>query len=139
MLLLIGGIAALVFGIITVATGKLKLSNTKIVVGAPARVAGVILIVSFPLAFLVGVLAAMLFVVQAGGPVNPTRIPMWLEFVPLGVFVLFVVIAFVVGFAYSQPLERARPRSERDDLQREEEGPPDVRPAPRPPDDRIRG
>src|SRR5205823_841591 len=93
-----------------------------IVVGAPARVAGVILIASFPLALLIGVMAATLFVVQAGAPVTPIRFPMWLDFLPLGVFVLFVMLAFIVGSACSQPLERVLPRSDRDDLQREQDG-----------------
>jgi hypothetical protein len=137
-MLLIGGIAALVFGIITVATGKLKLGNHKIVVGAPARVAGVILIASFPLALLIGVMAATLFVLQAGVPVSPVRIPTWLEFVPLGALLLFVLLAFIVGSTCSQPLEQVRPRSDRDSLQRQQEASEEVLPVQRPSDDRIR-
>jgi hypothetical protein len=127
MPLLIGGIVALVFGIITVVTGKLKLGDTRIVVGAPARIAGVILIMSFPLALLVGVLAALLFVVQAPGPAPTTRLPMWLDFVPLGALVLFVAIAFIVGCACSQPPEQVRPRLDRDRLKRAEGAPEEVR------------
>jgi hypothetical protein len=137
-MLLIPGIVALVFGIITVATGKLKLGNGKVVVGAPARVAGVILIASFPMALLIGLMAATLLVVQAGAPITPIRIPMWLDFLPLGVFVLFVMLAFIVGSACSQPLERVCPRSERDYLQREQEASEKVLPVQRPPEDRIR-
>ena len=47
-------IAMLIFGIMALATGKLKMSKTKAAVGMPARLAGVILVIPLPLAFAVG-------------------------------------------------------------------------------------
>jgi hypothetical protein len=54
MLLLVAQIASLVYGIVGLATGKLKLTKKSAVEGRPARIGGAILCLPLPLAFAVG-------------------------------------------------------------------------------------
>ena len=69
-MLLIAEIASLVFGIITVATGKFTLSRNKVCYGAPARVVGVLLMLPLPVALLVSIAVVAMFVAR-GGVVGP--------------------------------------------------------------------
>jgi hypothetical protein len=135
---LIAEIASLVFGIITLATGKFTLSRNKVVYGAPARVVGVLLILILPvalgIAFMIGIMLA-----AQGRLVDPRNPPTALFLVEPIVFVLFFGAAMIVALANARPPrpKRLRPdeevfeEDERDDYRRREH-------ERRPPEDRIR-
>lgn len=109
MLVLIGEIAALVYGIVAVATGRLSLSAKKEARGVPARVAGVLLILPLPLALLTGVVIGTVMAAQ-GRPIGIGNVPIWIGLVELGIFLVFVIAAFVVAGVNAQPIEKRRPR-----------------------------
>jgi hypothetical protein len=46
------GVLLIAFGVVTLVKGELKLSNSKISRGGPAKLAGVLLILALPIAFL---------------------------------------------------------------------------------------
>jgi hypothetical protein len=153
-MLLIAEIAMLVLGIITVATGKLSISAGKECRGAPARVAGVLMILQLPVAIVVVV--GLMMVLAAHGRIDPTNPPGWFVLLELGIFLVFIITAFVIAGVNAQPIgtyDRARRRRDYPDERgyggpdRGEEDYGYERPRrpedpgydqPRPPDDRIR-
>jgi hypothetical protein len=117
MCLLVGEIAAFVFGIIALATGKLKLTRTKEARGTPARIAGVLLLLPLPVAFLVGLgVGAML---AAKGQV--VAVPPWLAFLELGIFLFFMICAFTIAGVYGVEPERKIPFHEEEEEPEDEE------------------
>ena len=63
-------IGMLVFGIVTLAQGKITFSRTKVVEGAPAYIAGVILLLPLPLAIMAGIFVS-LDAIQKGREIDP--------------------------------------------------------------------
>jgi hypothetical protein len=114
MLCLIAEIISLVFGIIAVATGKLTMSKTKIVRGAPARVAGIFLILPLPLALVAGVVIAARFVAE-GKVFDRANLPGWVLAVEPAIFGVCFAIAMIIAIANAGPLQPKPPRYEEDD------------------------
>ena len=61
-------IALIVVGILALARGRMTLSKTKVVVGAPARLLGLLALTPLPLAFMIGFVYAI-----SKGPDNDER------------------------------------------------------------------
>ena len=143
MLLLVLEIAMLVYGIIAVSTGRFSLSAQKEARGVPARIAGVLLILPLPVAFLVGFMVGAAMAAQ-GRAFDIQHIPPWITFMELGIFAVFAISAFVVAGVNAQPVQKyAPPKPPYDDYPEEErQRPPhggyEDQSRPQPPDDRYR-
>lgn len=92
------GLLLMGFGIVTLVKKELRLSNAKIARGTPAMLAGVLLILALPIAFLVQtVLSAMS---QAGTPLvdDATR-----SLLTYAILAVVAVAAFIVAFRGTRP------------------------------------
>ncbi|MCC6419604.1 MAG: hypothetical protein IT429_15325 [Gemmataceae bacterium] len=150
-MLLVAEIGMLVLGIITVATGKLSTSAGKECRGVPARIAGVLLILPLPISLLIGLMIAVILTSQGR---NFDERAAWPTLVELGVFLVFVITAFVIAGMNARPIGRTTARRRRDDYDERDYpeerlprgyrddrgyGDPNYGEGPRrPPDDRIR-
>lgn len=106
-MLLVAEIGMLVLGIITVATGKLSTSAGKECRGVPARIAGVLLILPLPISLLIGLMIAVILTSQGR---HFDERAAWPTLVELGVFLVFVITAFVIAGMNAQPIGRATAR-----------------------------
>src|SRR5207253_8175841 len=101
----------LIFGIITLAKGKLTLTSSKVVYGAPARVIGVILTLPLPLALLVGFLIG--FTMAAQG--KPAEGKDMLKFAPIDLGLVAAALLASLGIALAtaeRPRRKRRPAFE---------------------------
>jgi len=115
MLCCLAEIGMLVFGIVVLATGKIKVSSDRVVLGAPARVIGAILLLPFVLGtggeFLMGVYIG---IQQATSrqPLSPAEIQQKMQtpalILHLAVFVVTFIAAFVIAFAYGGRPDRGQ-------------------------------
>jgi hypothetical protein len=109
-----------VLGIYSLATGKVKLTRSKVVSGWPARLIGVILLLPFPLTLLVGVAIGAYLVSQGGvgAGARPediqARMPPWVPFIGIGMAVLCVIVCVIIGAATGAPPKKER-RDDYDD------------------------
>jgi hypothetical protein len=99
---LIGEIAALIFGIISLVTGKFTLSRNKVVRGAPARVVGLLLVLILPVALGLAVVVAAMLMAQGRLP-DPAHPPVIIYAVEPVVFVIFFSAAIIVAAIYGGP------------------------------------
>jgi hypothetical protein len=114
MLCCLAELGIMVFGIVVLATGKVKISSDRVVQGAPARVIGAILLL--PLILGVGgefLLGIILGVQQArtGQPITAAEIQAKMQIPVLilhaTVFVLTFGVAFAIALAYGRRPDRA--------------------------------
>ena len=113
-------IGALIMGIVMLIRGEVKLTRRGVRRGPGIRIAGVILMVPFPLAVGIG-LCYTLYRTSQGKQPDPAM-PGWMALVELALSVICVVLACIVAAAFS---ERCRPRRKRydDDLDWDDEQP----------------
>jgi hypothetical protein len=151
MLCLIAQIATFIFGLVVTITGKMSWSRTRITRGAPARVAGVLLMMPLPVSFLIGILVGLALVAQGRMVVGPDDVPRWLLFMEPAIYGIFVIAALWVAGANAReegqtwvpdqydPRARRGPGDERgyDDRGYDDRMYDDRSPR-QPPDDRIR-
>lgn len=91
------GTLLLLTGIFALAKGELKLSGSKISRGTPARLAGVLMILAFPIAIGVSI-AVPVMMALFRKPLNLDDPPFWRRFLPLVVMIVVAVLALVVAF-----------------------------------------
>ena len=91
------GALLILFGIFTLMKGELKLSDSKISRGKPARIAGMLMILALPIAFLVSMVVPSVMVL-AGRPVNVEDPSTWERFLPIIVMLVVALVALVVAF-----------------------------------------
>lgn len=101
-----------VMGIIALATGKIKFSNKLVVKGLPAYLVAAVLLLPFPVAFMVGVLIGLLHATNQ--PNVPFQPPAWLAFLELGITGLFALIAVLIAALTAKP-EKKKKRFVEDD------------------------
>lgn len=95
-------IGMLIFGIIALVTGKMKLSRDKVVQGPMARFLGAVGIVPLPLAMVVGFLIGFANAPAPGQPMKP-EVTMIAAGVEAAIVLVAAAIVFGVGFAIGQP------------------------------------
>jgi hypothetical protein len=99
-------IGMLVFGIVTLAQGKITFSRTKVVEGAPAYITGVILLLPLPLAFMVGIMVG-LEAAQKGRQIDPLDSKFIL--IEGGIILAcFLVVMFICAACSSEPRRSRR-------------------------------
>ena len=101
-------IALAIVGLIALFGGKLTISKTKVVRGAPARLLGLLALSPFPLAFVV-----VLGYVAANAPADPERFVadnQWTIIgIEAGIVITVAVLVFAIGAAVAtNPAETAR-------------------------------
>lgn len=151
-------IGLFVLGIVTLVRGRFDFSPTKVAQGAPAYIAGVILLLPFPLALGVGLIIGIVFATRGRFLVPEDQL--WLGLVEVGISLGCLGLALLICLLNAKnPYDRKRARRDRDwdDDEEEDDYPPRRRrarieddpdeeaPPPRPPrgpsdrgDDRFR-
>lgn len=94
-MILVVEIILLVMGIFALAGGKLTLSKTRVVRGTPARFLGILLMLPFPLSFVVGLAVGATMAVRGS---NLESLRWTLVFVELGILFGCVLLASVIGW-----------------------------------------
>jgi hypothetical protein len=129
-------IAMFVFGIVVLVTGKVNVTGTKVARGAPARIAGVILLLPFPLSLMVGILIGVIMGASGKIPDQQSLLTIG-AIVEFGIIFLCFAAAMLVAGLSAVPKDefarRRRPYDEEEDYADEEPGPSFGKP-----DDRIR-
>jgi hypothetical protein len=116
--LLIGGILALV-------RGKMNFSKNKVATGAPAYIAGVIMLLPIPLAF--GIIFCYGFFVGArGGVIDEKSLRTTAIIIEVGIVLLCLAIAMLIAVIYGEPpleasRKKRRERFEDEDFEEEDE------------------
>jgi len=106
----IAEIASLVFGIITLATGKFRLTRNKVVYGAPARIVGGLLVAPLPVALAVGMLYGIVIVAgKGGGQTDILHPPTAMVIAEVMIFLVFFSAAMIVAMVNAGPPKR-KPR-----------------------------
>ncbi len=106
-----------IFGILALVRGKMTLSKNKIVIGAPARLLGLVALAPLPLAFGAGVL----FAITQGAEANAERFAednRWtLTLIEAGIVIGTAIVVFLIGamVAVSPAEAERRERGVRDD------------------------
>lgn len=89
-----------IFGLIALIRGKMTISKTKVVVGAPARLIGLLALVPIPLTLGVGMLIGIAKVAEGG---NPEKIAEdnrgLLMGVEIGIVIVIAILVFGLGAA----------------------------------------
>jgi hypothetical protein len=144
-------ILMLVFGIITLITGKFTVSRGKVVRGVPARSTGLVMILPLPLALGAVVLIGVILV-ATGQAADEKMVRLVVTIVEASIVGICFVIAMIIARVNAEPSDRPRRRREDYDegYDREEYDRPDDHDDPdrprrgsddrihRPPDDRFR-
>jgi len=99
-------IAMLVGGIVALITGKLSISRTLQLRGAPARIAGIVLLLPLPLAFAVGFAIGFLKATQGKGLDESFRLVVGL--VELGITLACLVVVVVMTAVWGRQPPRKR-------------------------------
>jgi hypothetical protein len=97
---LIAEIAMLIFGIIALATGKIKLSRNVVVRGPMARVIGLVLMAPIPLSLAVGLAIGTAFVIKGK---TVTEVPWGIRLIEPVIALICGVVALVMGRAFKSP------------------------------------
>src|SRR5262245_17492016 len=100
-----------VLGILLLSLGKFRLSPTRVVRGWPARLLGVVALLPFPVAFVLGFVTVILM----GRPIKPDE-QLWFGLLIDGGCVVGCVLAlFGLGWLLSEPVTRAEEDDEDDE------------------------
>ncbi len=132
-------ILMLVFGIVTMITGKFTLTRSKIVRGTPARIVAGIMLLPLPLALVVGVPIVATILAKRGDEDKARLIGTIVE--ASIVLICFIAAMTTAAIYAGPPPKKRRPRRDEEDEEYKREE--DDRPRPparrvrRPPDDRI--
>lgn len=87
-----------IFGILALVRGKMTLSKNKIVVGAPARLLGLLALAPLPLAFGVGAVYAVTQVAAGGDPEKFAEDNRWtLTLIEGGIVIGVAIVVFAIG------------------------------------------
>jgi hypothetical protein len=127
-------IAMFVAGIVALVTGKMNVSRTKVARGVPARLAGVVLMLPFPLALVIGIIALVLMS-SGGQPPNANSFQTVDIAITLGSIVFCFVVAMLIAGLNAVPKDDLAGRPGREEEDYADEG---ARPSPRERSDRIR-
>ncbi len=101
-------IIMLVAGIVILVRGKLNFTKNKVTTGAPAYIAGVILLLPLPLAFCVGFVLALRMQAR-DGVVDASRIAGTATAIEIGIIFVCLAIALTIAGIYAKPpLEEGR-------------------------------
>ena len=87
------GVLLIAFGVITLVKGELKLSDSKISRGGPARLAGVLLILALPIAFLAQLANSAM--AAAGNPLLDEATSAVMTYV---ILIVVALVALVIAF-----------------------------------------
>jgi hypothetical protein len=149
----IAELICLVFGIVVLATGKIKLTGSRIVKGVPARIIGVLLLLPLVLgtggAAIYGAMVS--FQAAQANPGNPPDTAALAKQLETPVLIINIVgggiplvAAFILALVNAKPGEKPRPKREEDEFDETDEDRPrrrrradDVDKDDAPPDDRI--
>ncbi len=135
MLAIILWIVMFVLGIVTLVTGTINVSRKKVARGAPARIAGVILLLPFPLSLILGIVVGLAMGASGNVPQGGSLLALGVA-LELGPIILCFIGAMLVAGLNAVPKdEPARRRRPDDEGDYEDE---DAGRAYRKPDDRIR-
>ncbi|HZN35372.1 MAG TPA: hypothetical protein VFB80_16195 [Pirellulaceae bacterium] len=96
-----------IYGLYVLVTGKMKLSATKEVVGAPARLIALIMLAPFPIAFAAG-LGVGFVAGMNGQDIGDLR--MTLMLMEVGIVVACAIAAFSIAHAIGKPPGAAQPQ-----------------------------
>lgn len=106
-------IGLFILGIVTLVRGRFDFSPTKVAQGAPAYIAGVILLLPFPLAFGVGLIIGIVFATQGRFLVPEDQI--WLGLVEVGISLGCLGLALLICLLNAtNPYDRKRARRDAD-------------------------
>jgi hypothetical protein len=101
-------IIMLIFGIIALIRGRFLLTRVKEVRGWPARIIGVLLILPFPLGFLLGMVLGAIFLAM-GKEIGGKDFTLAAQIVGFVVVVICFLAAIVVAMIFAQPIRKYRP------------------------------
>lgn len=106
-------IGMLIGGFVVLVKGRFTLGKNRVVTGVAARLAGLVMILPLPLAFLVLLLIAV-HAGQSGQPVNYQEMQGSLSLLELAITVICFLMAVLIGLIYGQPpAEEAVPPGDR--------------------------
>jgi protein-S-isoprenylcysteine O-methyltransferase Ste14 len=134
MVTLILYVAMFVAGIVALVTGKFNVTGTKVARGAPARIAGIILLLPFPLSLMIGILVGIVMASSGKLPDQSTLLTVG-AIVEFGVIAVCFTAALLIAGMNAVPkdeLRRPNPFAEDEDYAKEQ-----PRRSFRQPDDRI--
>lgn len=121
MACLITELCLLVLGIITLVTGKINVSKDKMIVGAPARWIGAVLLLPLPLAFLVGFVWGMMIAAQGRMP-DPKELRTIGAVIEIGIFGLCMVVCLIIALSSQKvPVTKVNVRRREPDYDDEED------------------
>jgi hypothetical protein len=100
-------IILLLFGIVTMIRGKFLLSRGREVRGAMARIIGLILVLPFPLSFMLLFIASLILTVQ-GKAINEANLRMMGTVIELSMVALCFVSAIALAAAVAKPIRKNR-------------------------------
>jgi stringent starvation protein B len=114
MLSIILMIVFAVLGVAAVATGKLKISNKKVVTGVAARLLGLVLLTPLPI---IAAISAV-YVISAA-PADPEKFAddnrLAFAGIEIGTLIVVALIVFGTGAAIGRPPEKVRKREDEED------------------------
>jgi hypothetical protein len=110
------GIAMIVVGLLALVRGRMTISKTKVVVGVPARLLGLLALTPYPIA----IVAVLLYVAAKGGQIRDDD--QWtLTAIEGGIVIGMAILVFVIGSAVAVNPEEAERRRRRDDYDDEDD------------------
>jgi len=119
------GIILMILGVVTLIRGKVNFSKSRVVTGAPAYLIGALLIAPFPTGFLIGVVMGAQH--AAGGGGNLQALQRQAIFLDVGLYVVCIGAAVIVGAAAAKPPKTADRERRLRDEEREWEDVDDIR------------
>ncbi len=103
-MLLVFEIALTVYGIVIVVRNRYKVGKTAEVTGTPARVIGIVMLATLPMALVVGFIAGAAYVVITG---HPPKEMLWFALGDVGVIIFVLVLVTILSSVYKQPIGAA--------------------------------
>ena len=127
-MILILEIVLVVVGLIALIRGKLTVSKTKVVTGAPARLLGLMALTPLPVALA----AVALYMAVAGGAADPERFvddnKLTIALIEAGIVIGIAVLVFGIGAAIGHPPEEKRMKRRDEDEYDNDDNEDDDRP-----------
>jgi hypothetical protein len=110
-------ISMLIFGIVTLITGKFSLSRTKVIQGGVARIVGGIMVLPLPLAFGAGVIIGVAMGASGKAP-DIDKIRLVATIMEASIVVICFVVAMIIAAVNAGPPPKPRrPRRGRDEYE----------------------
>jgi hypothetical protein len=98
-------ILMLIFGIITLSRGRFLSTRVKEVRGWPARIIGALLVIPFPLSFLLGMVLGGVFLAM-GKDIEGQEFKSMAQILELGIVALCFIAAIGVAMFYAEPIRK---------------------------------